>query len=220
MMRFPLALLIITITFTSIATVLTKKDFSRDCLTCKTAVASAKLSSSAVHRFFSLFRGTFCKTATGKIPFSYEMCLQLSKDYEPILYKVFEKVAKKNSGYICTRVLKKCSNPGTTKLFDSKAWIKEVESLPKPVRIPNHKTEKPDYKILAISDIHVDLDYKVGSIANCDHEKSILCCHKNSYPKEGKTIIKAGKFGYKGCDLPKETYIQFLDNLVKKKNKS
>lgn len=57
----------------------------------------------------------------------------------------------------------------------------------------------PTYRVLQITDWHLDLDYKVGSVKEkCGHE---LCCHSD----HGTAVLGSGArpFGeITGCDIP------------------
>lgn len=53
-----------------------------------------------------------------------------------------------------------------------------------------------------ITDLHLDLDYKEGSVSNCNN--SFLCCRSDSYGKGPD--IPAGYWGQNGqCDIPLHT---------------
>ena len=77
---------------------------------------------------------------------------------------------------------------------------------------PTNKTKEKinknskNLKMLQITDLHIDLNYKVGSKAICDKP---MCCRDP--PKEGDTEL-AGKFGYEGeCDINKDLFQSFID---------
>lgn len=54
---------------------------------------------------------------------------------------------------------------------------------------------------LHLSDIHLDLEYAVGTLAYCDGE---VCCRENEgYPTD--PTLAAGQWGSLRCDLPIET---------------
>lgn len=79
-------------------------------------------------------------------------------------------------------------------------------------------TEKPrdsrkPFRVIHISDTHIDLKYEQGSRAVCDEP---LCCRKESHPTNGSDI-KAGYWGSRGeCDLP----IRTLESALKAINAS
>ena len=93
------------------------------------------------------------------------------------------------------------------------------------------KPEGKTFKIVQLTDIHLDFDYKVGSNANC---VEVLCCRANtgqsSMPENRKVSYRndrygiddhqnfgnvssiAGKYGaFGGCDLPKITMLKALE---------
>jgi sphingomyelin phosphodiesterase len=66
-------------------------------------------------------------------------------------------------------------------------------------------TKRDTLKMLHVSDIHTDLEYKEGSNASCGYP---LCCREESPKTENFT--PAGKWGsYADCDLPNSTLKQF-----------
>lgn len=67
------------------------------------------------------------------------------------------------------------------------------------------------YKVIHISDTHVDLRYNEGSIANCDEP---LCCRSTSKPLNSSEPLKAGKWGsYMNCDVPLRTFESALKQI-------
>ncbi|KAF5308345.1 hypothetical protein FQR65_LT18218 [Abscondita terminalis] len=86
-----------------------------------------------------------------------------------------------------------------------------------PVLVPKKKRtipepNKPSLKVLQISDTHLDLDYVVGSNANCDEP---LCCRRNSSVlKKNGVFVPAGKWGMYGCDTPKLLLRNMLQNIA------
>jgi len=58
-------------------------------------------------------------------------------------------------------------------------------------------------RALHVSDIHIDFEYTVGSLVNCNE---YLCCHSDKFPKKAGDVA-AGEWGSNGfCDLPMKTY--------------
>lgn len=70
------------------------------------------------------------------------------------------------------------------------------------------KSNLPKLKILQITDIHLDLNYIPGSIANC---KDFLCCRADSVPiNRLSRNITAGYWGSTNkCDVP----IQLIESM-------
>lgn len=73
------------------------------------------------------------------------------------------------------------------------------------------ETKRPTLMALHLSDIHIDFEYKAGTISNCGE---YLCCREvNGYPtKPGQNA--AGEWGSEGCDIPVKTFQSMLDSLV------
>lgn len=70
----------------------------------------------------------------------------------------------------------------------------------------------PRRKIRAVhmSDPHLDVDYKVGTLAYCD---SYLCCREEfGYPTDPE--LQAGQFGGAFCDLPVDTFKDMMKHIA------
>lgn len=69
-----------------------------------------------------------------------------------------------------------------------------------------------------MTDIHLDLEYKPGSLADCDQ---VLCC-RNASTSMNKTVSKerlAGKWGdYRFCDLPLWTVESMFEHIVNRED--
>ncbi len=53
---------------------------------------------------------------------------------------------------------------------------------------------------MQVTDIHIDIKYEPGSIANC---KEIMCCRADSIPRDSNKNIAAGFWGSSNkCDVP------------------
>ncbi len=82
-------------------------------------------------------------------------------------------------------------------------------------------TDAPVWKVLHVADIHVDLQYQVGSRGLCPYQ---LCCRKES-KKESLIFMEntrpftynntlAGKYGFVGlCDIPLSTLENFAEEV-------
>ncbi len=64
-------------------------------------------------------------------------------------------------------------------------------------------------KVLHLTDIHIDPNYHIGSMTECENE---LCCHlENGKGIPGKTSKYWGDYGK--CDLPFHSYIDALKHI-------
>lgn len=70
--------------------------------------------------------------------------------------------------------------------------------------------DKP-FRIIHISDTHVDLKYQEGALVDCEEP---LCCRQDSTPKN-TSHIRAGQWGSYNCDLPMRTFEAALKYLNK-----
>lgn len=83
-------------------------------------------------------------------------------------------------------------------------------------RQKGRKRTRP-YKVLHISDPHVDLDYQVGSVADCNEP---ICCQSLSTPTNTSSQ-KAGKWGADRCDIPMRTFessLKYMRSLLESSN--
>ncbi|CAG7722469.1 unnamed protein product [Allacma fusca] len=67
-------------------------------------------------------------------------------------------------------------------------------------------------KVLHLTDIHLDLDYVPGSLAECT---GILCCRGQKLSEETNQALGAGFYGdYRNCDLPYHTFESALSHIA------
>ncbi|KAM4726068.1 sphingomyelin phosphodiesterase isoform 1-T3 [Anableps anableps] len=93
-------------------------------------------------------------------------------------------------------------------------WNITLPKVPKPpVTPPSPPTPgSPQSRVLFLTDIHWDKDYKTGSTADC---KKPLCCREDSGVPKWKQR-EAGHWGtYSKCDLPLRTVENLLENAAK-----
>ena len=69
--------------------------------------------------------------------------------------------------------------------------------------------KKNPFKILVVTDIHIDFGYKENRSVSC---KSAICCRDDSGLPNNGSNEKSGKYGYLGnCDIPLITAESFVD---------
>ncbi len=107
---------------------------------------------------------------------------------------------------LCPRVYKK---------IDIQAYREEIlQDKPQTPPPKSSSTPKKILKLLHVSDIHTDLEYKVGAPGECNEP---ICCRDES--TGGKSSLKAGKWGsISHCDLPQRTVLKFVDFVNKNFN--
>uniref|UniRef100_A0A3Q2PSV7 Sphingomyelin phosphodiesterase n=1 Tax=Fundulus heteroclitus TaxID=8078 RepID=A0A3Q2PSV7_FUNHE len=94
------------------------------------------------------------------------------------------------------------------------AWNVTLPKVPKPPVTPPSppRPGSPQSRVLFLTDIHWDKDYKTGSAADC---KEPLCCREDSGVPKWKRR-EAGYWGtYSKCDLPLRTLENLLENAAK-----
>ncbi|XP_012705465.2 sphingomyelin phosphodiesterase isoform X1 [Fundulus heteroclitus] len=93
-------------------------------------------------------------------------------------------------------------------------WNVTLPKVPKPPVTPPSppRPGSPQSRVLFLTDIHWDKDYKTGSAADC---KEPLCCREDSGVPKWKRR-EAGYWGtYSKCDLPLRTLENLLENAAK-----
>ena len=70
--------------------------------------------------------------------------------------------------------------------------------------------ERPTISLIQFTDVHLDLDYKVGADTNCNN---MLCCRDDDgYPKNPKQ--QAGPYGSLAqCDVPPSVLFKMADKI-------
>lgn len=69
------------------------------------------------------------------------------------------------------------------------------------------------YRVIHISDTHIDSSYQEGSVSNCGEP---LCCRANSSQRQDEAALPAGHWGSYGvCDIPLRTFESALRELNK-----
>lgn len=75
--------------------------------------------------------------------------------------------------------------------------------------IKNDKEKRETYKVVLMSDVHLDVNYTEGTIKNCNLP---VCCNvNNGYTSD--PALSAGPFGEYQCDLPTKTFNSMLEHL-------
>jgi len=75
--------------------------------------------------------------------------------------------------------------------------------------IRNDPNPRPTLKAVHMSDPHIDLEYKEGTLWKCG---SYTCCREEwGYPSD--PTLAAGKWGGYECDLPRDTLLNMLEHV-------
>ncbi len=69
--------------------------------------------------------------------------------------------------------------------------------------------DSPKYKVLHLSDVHLDLSYKIGASADCGLP---MCCMNTTVMTDDPSKA-AGPWGSYTCDLPYWTFEDMLLNI-------
>ena len=182
----------------------TKESQSFICNTCKSFFSYAMNSDKFIQRTVLKFIGTeVCVIA--KL-FTKDVCAGAVEEMIPHIINSFNKHFL-NPDFACP-LIKLC--PKSYQKIDIEAYKNDILK-DKPSNAEEIPTKKRILKVLHISDLHTDLEYKEGSDAVCDHP---ICCRAESVfnAKVNKAREKAGKWGSVAmCDLPSRTLNQFIE---------
>ena len=83
---------------------------------------------------------------------------------------------------------------------------------PEPIEPTLPENGSATYKILHLSDVHLDLGYKVGATTDCGQP---MCCSNHTVMTD-KPELAAGPWGSYACDLPYWTFEDMLLNIREK----
>ena len=138
------------------------------------------------------------------------------------------KNSDQNAQEMCTLLLgENCSNQTLNK---QAIWEVPLPPVNQKVKTVNHNSqeaktveinshyinEKPQLKVLQITDIHYDPKYKEGALADC---KEPLCCRDKPRVSKFRKLSNsslAGKYGdYRHCDTPMITIDSMIDHIKK-----
>ncbi|KHJ94645.1 Saposin-like type B, region 1 [Oesophagostomum dentatum] len=149
------------------------------------------------------------------------ICKHIIEVYTSMLVFVL-KNADINPNEICGAFFPECGNSDFPL---SAMWNVSIPGGKPPIqkwpKIPNGR---PTYKVLHLTDIHIDRQYAVGSEAYCQLDNSFgryaLCCRNYaddslvSRPNTKKIRIPAGPWGMPNiCDLPYQTFESALEHI-------
>ncbi|XP_031340701.1 sphingomyelin phosphodiesterase-like isoform X2 [Photinus pyralis] len=138
-----------------------------------------------------------------------EVCKGIFDTFIPHVLPAFKQV-QIGPEEICSMLIEEC--PQIT--IPSHEWTVKLPNVSKSLPQKRHtfqKSSKP-IKVLQINDIHLDLEYAVGSVSNCGEPH---CCRNFSTESIFATKIPAGRWGDYRCDIPLETLEYFLESIAK-----
>lgn len=189
-----------------------------DKFTCEQCQVVNKEATELLSAFFlgwKPFGEKICTYISNKSTMTKFGCMTLLESYVPIVQKSFTRLFILNKGFICSFMLEKCEETTIDRVEVGPIIDQIYEGMPEGKENP--PTLRKTYKILQVNDIHIDLDYLPGAVANC--KDGIVCCRANKTAKE-EPVVTAGYWGTPrgNCDLPRHTFEQFLNNEIKKHN--
>lgn len=86
-----------------------------------------------------------------------------------------------------------CPRPSTPKVDYKRFWPD------RPAKVDRSMSQGRTFKVLHLSDIHLQINYTEGSAANC---LSQMCCDQYAYQNPLEPRLGAPKWGYYWCDSP------------------
>ncbi|KAF8793227.1 sphingomyelin phosphodiesterase-like [Argiope bruennichi] len=137
------------------------------------------------------------------------VCTGVTKLFKRELTEVLLQVAL-NPGEICSVLYQGCGTP-INPLHD---WKVPLPPFPKPPVNPPRppKPTDPQLRVLHISDVHIDLNYKENTSASCGEP---LCCRPTSGPPKSPSDASGYWGDYRDCDIPLRTLENMLDHINK-----
>lgn len=138
-----------------------------------------------------------------------------------ITYKQLVGILSKDR--ICNEKLGVCSKPVIQELDLNAAINSILKDKPAIIQddnfinnlyeqIDKDEHERSILKAVHISDVHLDMKYKVGSKVHCGDDLSGCCREEYGKPNEGEKV--AGEWGEYNCDTPEKTVNNMLDYIV------
>lgn len=120
-----------------------------------------------------------------------------------------------NGNYICTMSYM-CQTQHFIKLNADDYAMQLLQDKPLNQTHPEIDETAPVWKVLQVTDIHVDLNYVEGSRGVCP--RALCCRNETSSPEAGSPTItseeKAGRWGFLGnCDIPLRTLESFCERV-------
>lgn len=186
---------------------------SRECMMCKFSVSLVNYALRTQKGAEQIYRFTnsFCQIAHIESPL---VCSNVTKLFNREIVKVLSNALVTSDqvcGYLSNNTCGHFNDPMADWEVNLNASTslnqEELERL-RAVHQMGLDSQREDdlkpYKVVHISDTHIDLGYQEGSISNCDEP---LCCRTNSSgPVDGLPKIDAGYWGsYGACDVPLRT---------------
>ncbi|CAD5118658.1 DgyrCDS7346 [Dimorphilus gyrociliatus] len=136
------------------------------------------------------------------------ICRGIIKEFKEEVLSVFDLVVLSPENFCGTIFGEQCAHVHHPHEF----WNITLNNIPKPpvTSLKYPKPGLPTLRILQLSDIHVDFNYKVGGNAECNEP---VCCKDIDGQPKGKP---AGKWGdYRQCDTPRHTLESLFKHLKK-----
>lgn len=192
---------------------------SRQCSMCRFSVALANYVLKTRRGADSVYRITnaYCKLAHMESPM---VCSKVTKLFNQEVVKVLSNgvvTPRQVCGYLSNNTCGAYHDPMADWEVNLEASLhldqKELAKIHQ--QLDSSKTTKSlkPYRVIHISDTHIDSSYQVGSVLNCGEP---LCCRANSSLRQHEAVSPAGHWGSYGvCDIPLRTFESALKQLNK-----
>lgn len=186
----------------------------RECLMCRFSVGLVKYALETQKGASQIYKlaNTYCALAHIESPV---VCSKVTKLFNREVVKVLT-----NAVVTPNQVCGLLSNNTCGHFYDPMAeWEVNLnvsasldqEQLAKFFQLKDQVQDKSPYRVIHISDTHVDLRYKEGAEANCPEP---LCCQAASTSSNQSRSEKSGFWGtYSNCDVPLRTLVSALKAL-------
>lgn len=194
--------------------VLAGRNFTpRECTMCRFSIglASYALKTRRGAEQVSQIASNFCVLANIESPL---VCSNISKIFEQEIVKVISYgVVTPNQicGLLSNNTCGSFHNPlSDWRVSLNNSYSFDTAELARIGANKNRLTNNSQpYKVIHISDPHVDLEYLEGSVADCNEP---ICCQASS-SASNTSSLKAGRWGFDRCDVPMRTFESALKEI-------
>jgi sphingomyelin phosphodiesterase len=146
--------------------------------------------------------------------FTPEICRSFIDLYSNSIIDMLKK-SHVSSFDLCNSILS-CSSNVIDKNLEWKIIIPAKKNTQIGLNKTNHNLSQKHIRILHLTDIHIDFEYRPGSISNCNEP---ICCRNQSKQSNLEEKSFAGYWGeYTKCDLPYWTVENMLKHISSREN--
>ena len=158
------------------------------------------------------FKQGICSLSGSVLKLNSKACVGYIENYGAIIVEnIFTKYIEND--FLCEK-LDLCSSEIPKKYIDPDVYAKKIiEGKPKKTKEEVDKNGKV-IKVLQITDLHLDLDYKEGANGECTYP---ICCREETNERAATDKTRCGKYGYEGkSDINNLLFDSFVEDASKR----